>query len=57
MPVSERIYGKLSDGREVKAYTLSNGGVEVEVLSYGAVSRPRFFFFQLPIRSESRGGE
>ena len=44
MPVSERIYGKLSDGREVKAYTLSNGGVEVEVLSYGAVSRPRFFF-------------
>jgi hypothetical protein len=47
MPVSERIYGKLSDGQEVKAYVMSNAGVQVELLTYGAVSLSLFLSFSL----------
>lgn len=38
MPVESRAYGKLSSGEEVTAYTLSNGSLTAEVLTYGAVS-------------------
>jgi len=39
MKISAQPYGNLPDGREVYCYTLDNGTIKVEILSYGAVVR------------------
>lgn len=37
MPIESRPYGVLSTGQEVLAFTLTNGTITAEVLTYGAV--------------------
>lgn len=34
--VTQSLYGKLPDGREVKIYTLTNGNIRARVIAYGA---------------------
>ncbi len=37
MPIKTRSYGALSSGEEVHSFELSDGHVQAEILSYGAV--------------------
>lgn len=39
MKSSKRLFGKTSDGREVYAYTITNGKISAEILDFGATLR------------------